>query len=64
MLNMLINSTGTRSSYAHVNPAITIAFASFGHFPWSKVYNFGFWMCTMCSSVGTKIEVVPFCVTV
>lgn len=46
-------------SCAHVNPAITIAFASFGHFPWSKVYNFSFWICTMCSSVGTKIEVIP-----
>ncbi|KAE8076978.1 hypothetical protein FH972_015592 [Carpinus fangiana] len=24
-------------SCAHVNPAVTIAFATFGHFPWSKV---------------------------
>lgn len=51
-------------SGAHVNPAITIAFASFGHFPWSKVYNFSFWICTTCSSVGTNIEVVLYCVTV
>lgn len=36
-------------SFAHVNPAITIAFASFGHFPWSKVHNFSFfWICIMC----------------
>jgi hypothetical protein len=25
-------------SCAHVNPAVTIAFATFGHFPWSKVH--------------------------
>ena len=27
-------------SCAHVNPAVTIAFATLGHFPWYKVYNF------------------------
>lgn len=26
-------------SCAHVNPAVTIAFATFGHFPWSKVHK-------------------------
>ncbi|KAB1214244.1 putative aquaporin NIP7-1 [Morella rubra] len=33
---VVIFSVGPISS-AHVNPAITIAFAAFGHFPWSKV---------------------------
>lgn len=27
-------------SGAHVNPAVTIAFAIFGHFPWSRVLKF------------------------
>eukprot|EP00258_Populus_trichocarpa_P007307 XP_002311835.3 probable aquaporin NIP7-1 [Populus trichocarpa] len=33
---VVIFSIGSISG-AHVNPAVTIAFATFGHFPWSKV---------------------------
>ncbi|CAN1193164.1 Probable aquaporin NIP7-1 [Linum perenne] len=33
---VLIFSIGSISG-AHVNPAVTIAFATFGHFPWSRV---------------------------
>lgn len=35
---VLIFSIGSISG-AHVNPAITIAFAIFGHFPWPKVLD-------------------------
>lgn len=35
---VVIFSIGSISG-AHVNPAVTIAFATFGHFPWSKVKN-------------------------
>lgn len=33
---VIIFSIGPVSG-AHVNPAVTLAFAIFGHFPWSKV---------------------------
>lgn len=33
---VVIFSIGSISG-AHVNPAVTIAFATFGHFPWSRV---------------------------
>lgn len=33
---VVIFSIGSISG-AHVNPAVTVAFATFGHFPWSRV---------------------------
>ncbi|CAK7333031.1 unnamed protein product [Dovyalis caffra] len=33
---VVIFSIGSVSG-AHVNPAVTIAFATFGHFPWSRI---------------------------
>lgn len=35
---VVIFSIGTISG-AHVNPAVTVAFATLGHFPWSRVLD-------------------------
>lgn len=36
---VIVFSIGSISG-AHINPAVTIAFAAAGPFPWSKVYTF------------------------
>lgn len=41
-------------SCAHVNPAVTVAFATFGHFPWSKVHNSSKSGLRGCSAVGYR----------